>query len=125
MAKNAVGENIKRIRGQMSITQEELALRCDLTQSFINFLESGKRGYSKTSIEKIAKALGVHVSDLFLEREDRNAIRVSEQFQSYGKRRKQYYEEMILLFDKLPDPIVDHYRMLLNAEVSIRSKSKD
>lgn len=122
MNKNVVGDHVRRLREQLHITQEELALRCDLTQSYINFLENGKRGYSKTSLGKIAKALGVHESDLFAEKSGRNAPQVSKQFQSYGKIRRQNYEEMIALFDKLPDAIVDHYRILLQAEVSIRNR---
>lgn len=44
---NLVGENIRQIREGLNLTQEELALRCDLTQGYINFLENGKRGYTK------------------------------------------------------------------------------
>ena len=125
MNDNVVGQNVKRMREQLNITQEELALRCDLTQSYINFLESGKRGYSKVTLGKIAKALGVRESDLFADRAVKRVVKVSEQFQSYGKKRKQFYEDILLLLDKLPDSLVDHYRLLLKAEVEIRSKGKD
>lgn len=122
MNKNVVGANVRKLRGQLHITQEELSLRCNLTQSYINFLENGKRGYSQTSLGKIARALDVRESDLFTEKGHRNEPTVSKQFASYGTKRRRYYEELIALFDKLPDAIVDHYRILLQAEVSIRNR---
>ncbi len=122
MKKNIVGENIRRIREELHITQEELALRCDLTQSYINVLENGKRGYSRTSLEKVARALGVKISELFEERKKEALVKVSEQFEAYGNKRRRLYEEIIALLDKLPDIVVNHYKTILSAEVAIRNK---
>ncbi len=109
------------MREGLNLTQEELALRCDLTQGYINFLENGKRGYTKKSLAKIAKALGIHISQLFEEKDVRNYV--AEPPATYGKRSR-IYEEIIALLDKLPNNVVGHYRTLLAAEVRIKDKEK-
>ncbi|OHB99631.1 MAG: hypothetical protein A2Z58_08185 [Planctomycetes bacterium RIFCSPHIGHO2_12_42_15] len=121
MKKNIVGNNLRMIRERLGITQEDLALRSSLTQGYINFLENGKRGYSERSLEKIANALGIQISGLFEEKTKEEPVVVAEQAISYGKRRRTY--DMILsLLEKLPAPVIDHYRILLEAEVEMRNK---
>lgn len=105
----------------MNLTQEELALRCDLTQGYINFLENGKRGYTKKSLAKIAKALDIHISQLFEEKKIRDYI--AESPATYGKRSR-VYDEIIALLDRLPNDVVVHYKTLLAAEVRIKNKEK-
>lgn len=60
----ALGENIRKIRLQKEMTQEELAHRADLDYSYINQIENGKRNPSMEAINSIAKALGVQAKDL-------------------------------------------------------------
>lgn len=107
------------MREGLNLTQEELALRCDLTQGYINFLENGKRGYTKKSLAKIAKALGVHISQLFEEKKILDYV--AEPPAAYGKRSR-VYDEIIALLDRLPNNVVGHYKTLLAAEVRIKSK---
>lgn len=121
MINNIVGDNIRRAREKLNLTQEELALRCDLTQGYINFLENGKRGYTKKSLSKISDALGVSIAKLFEEKTEIAAIPVSEPVTAYGKR-KRVYDEIVTMLNKLPDAVANHYKMLLAAELSIRSK---
>ena len=121
MRNNVVGDNIRRVRKGLKLTQEELALKCDLTQGYINFLESGKRGYTKKSLAKIAKALNIHISQLFGDKEVQNYI--AEPLATYGKRSHIYYE-IIALLDKLPDDVLERYKALLVAEVGVRSVEK-
>jgi transcriptional regulator with XRE-family HTH domain len=121
MRKNIVGNNVRTIRERLGITQESLALKSGLTQGYINFLENGKRGYSEKSLEKIANALGIQISGLFEERTREEPAIVAEQPVSYGKRRR-LYDTIINLLEQLPTPVVDHYRVLLNAEVEMRNK---
>ena len=104
----------------LKLPQEELALRCDLTQGYINFLENGKRGYSQKSLAKIAKAFDIDVSRLF-ESKESDRFKVAEGMTIYGKR-KGLYEEIIALLDRLPDAVVSHYKAILSAEVAIRNK---
>jgi transcriptional regulator with XRE-family HTH domain len=121
MTKNVVGENIRRLRERLGLTQEELALRCDLTQGYINFLENGKRGYTQKSLTRIAEALGVTVSRLFEIKE--RPGKVAESTVAYRKRGR-IYDEIIALLERLPDTVVEHYRMIIAAEVSVREKRK-
>lgn len=122
MVKNLVGNNLREIRKKLRITQEELALRCGLTQGYINFLENGKRGYTERSLERIANALRIQVHALFEEQGGESGVtKVAEQPPSYGKRRR-IYDNILDLLDKLPTPVIDHYRILLKAEIDIRGK---
>ena len=121
MKDNIVGDNIRRIRESLKLTQEELALRCDLTQGYINFLENGKRGYTKKSLANITKALDIHISQLFEEKGVRNYV--AEPPATYGKR-SHIYNEIIALLEKLPNNVVEHYRVLLMAETGIKAKEK-
>ena len=121
MKKNIVGSNLRMIRERLGITQEDLALRSGLTQGYINFLENGKRGYSERSLEKIANALGIQISGLFEEKIKEEPTVVAEQPLVYGKRRRTY-DTIINLLEKLPAPVIDHYRILLKAEVEIRNR---
>lgn len=52
---NIVGEKVRKIRKKLGMTQEELALKCGLTQGYINFLETGKRGYTKKTWRSLPK----------------------------------------------------------------------
>ena len=116
-----MGNNVRTIREKLGITQEDLALKSGLTQGYINFLENGKRGYSEKSLEKIANALGTQISGLFEEKIKEEPTIVAEQPLVYGKRRH-LYDTIINLLEKLPAPVIDHYRILLKAEVEIRNR---
>ena len=124
MKKNIVGNNLRMIRERLGITQEDLALKSGLTQGYINFLENGKRGYSERSLEKIVNALGIQISGLFEEKIKEEPTVVAEQPPLYGKRRRTY-DTIINLLEKLPTPVIDHYRILLKAEVEIRNKGSE
>src|SRR3989339_1179956 len=124
MRKNIVGSNVRMIRERLGITQEDLALKSGLTQGYINFLENGRRGYSEKSLEKIANALGIQISGLFEEKIKEEPTVVAEQPPLYGKRRRTY-DTIINLLEKLPAPVIDHYRMLLKAEVEMRNKGSE
>jgi len=52
-----VGKNIKRIRKEKKLTQEELAEKCDLQTSFLAGVERGERNITLQTLEKIANGL--------------------------------------------------------------------
>lgn len=58
MIEKYVGERIKELRGQMGITQEQLALKAELDRTYISGVETGKRNISIVNLEKIINALG-------------------------------------------------------------------
>ena len=59
-----VGENIRRLRKSMGLTQVQLAKRSGLSQSGISDIEKSVNNPSTETIRLIAAALGVSVSDL-------------------------------------------------------------
>ena len=61
------GENIKRLRENKNMTQEELAQILGVTSSNISQIESGERGLNITKAQKIAQALGISIDELVKE----------------------------------------------------------
>lgn len=57
--RTALGENIRRLRHEVGISQEELAERCDLHRTYISGIERGERNVSLLNIVEIARALKV------------------------------------------------------------------
>ena len=60
-----VSKNIQRIRREKNLSQEEVAHRADIHQTYLSGVETGKRNPSILVVERIAKALGVDVSEIF------------------------------------------------------------
>jgi transcriptional regulator with XRE-family HTH domain len=56
---------IKQLRVQRGISQMELSLRANISQSFLANLEKGKKQPSVLTIIKIATALEVHPKEFF------------------------------------------------------------
>lgn len=70
MRKNAVlprtlGKKLKRARSQVDMTQEDLADKVGLSRAYIGFIEQGRNVPSIETLQKIANALKVKLSDLF------------------------------------------------------------
>ncbi len=61
---DSIGDNIKTIRLARNITQQELALRSDLTPSYISKLEQKKLSISLKSLNRIAKTLDIDTKEL-------------------------------------------------------------
>lgn len=64
----ALAENIRRLRQEQHLSQEELADRCDLHRTYVGSVERGERNVTLSSIELLAKALGASVVDLLTPR---------------------------------------------------------
>lgn len=60
-----LGEAIKKIREAKGLSQKEVALAAKIDTSNYSKIESGKTDPSFSSVQKIAKALGVQLTDLF------------------------------------------------------------
>ena len=63
---------IRTIRREKRVSQMELSLRSNLSQSFIANVESGKKQPSVSTLLRIADALDVNPQDFFPELLDRN-----------------------------------------------------
>ncbi len=59
------GKNLKRLRNNRELTQEELAERIGISIEFVGLIERGQRAPSFDTIEKIAIALDTDVIELF------------------------------------------------------------
>lgn len=60
-----VSRNIQRIRREKELSQEEVAHRARIHQTYLSGVETGKRNPSILVVERIANALNVDISELF------------------------------------------------------------
>lgn len=83
-----VGERVRAIRQLRRLTLKEVAERTGLSESFLSQAERGLTSASIASLQRIAAALGVAVSDLFAPdgtRRPRVSRREARQFVAWGK----------------------------------------
>ena len=59
------GANVRKYRTKRKISQEKLAETADLHRTYIGQIEAGKRNVALKNVDKLAKALGVSIKDLF------------------------------------------------------------
>lgn len=62
---NLFGENVRKYRRLLNISQEELAFKADLHRTYIGMIERAEKNITLVNIEKIANALEVKIEDLF------------------------------------------------------------
>jgi len=67
--------NLKKYRKEQGMSQMNLSEKCDTTSNYIGQIEMGRRIPSFEKIEKIAEALKIHPTLLFL---DENAAKKEE-----------------------------------------------
>jgi transcriptional regulator with XRE-family HTH domain len=63
-----VGNNIKKYRNILNISQEELAARASLHRTYIGGIERGERNITLDSLQVIATALNVAPAELIVEK---------------------------------------------------------
>lgn len=61
-----ISQQLKRLREDKGLTQEQLAQAAGLPQSHISRLEAGKHSPSNKTLNRLAKALGIDVGSLTL-----------------------------------------------------------
>ena len=120
MQKNIVGQNIRRIRQERSLTQEELALMSGLSQGYINQLESGKRKFTQKTLSVIADALNLPLSNFFKEGVE---PKVRGEHVEYIKRPAA--REVFKVLKALPPDVADHYMTLMSIEKDIYKKKQE
>jgi transcriptional regulator with XRE-family HTH domain len=64
--KQRFGLAIRRRRRELDLSQEALAEAAELHRTYISSIERGERNTSLENIEKLAKALSISISALFV-----------------------------------------------------------
>ena len=64
------GENIKKYRNELGLSQEELAEKSGLHRTYISSIERFQRNVSLENVQRIADALNVEVHLLFISNEN-------------------------------------------------------
>lgn len=65
--------NVKALRNQRGLSQEELAAECGLHRTYIGSVERAERNVTLSTLEVLASALDISVTDLLLTHGSRNA----------------------------------------------------
>lgn len=63
-AAQKLGNKVRKLRAEMNLSQEKLGELTGLDRTYISGIERGVRNPSLKNIEKIAKALNVHITQL-------------------------------------------------------------
>ena len=61
---NIFGENVRKQRRILNISQEEVAHRAELHRTYIGMIERAEKNITLVNMEKIANALQVKIEDL-------------------------------------------------------------
>lgn len=64
-ARLVFAENLRELRRERGLSQEELAERSDLHRTYVGSVERGERNVSIDNMERLANALGIALKDLF------------------------------------------------------------
>lgn len=59
-----VGNNIKNLRKNMGLSQEQLAELANVHRTYIGMIERAEKNITLVSLERIANSLGVEIKDL-------------------------------------------------------------
>lgn len=62
--KKAFGDHLRAVRQEKGLSQEALALACELDRTYIGGIERGERNVSLINIHRIARALGIAPKEL-------------------------------------------------------------
>ena len=59
------GQRVRELREQRGFSQEDLGMKAKIHRTYIGSVERGEQNVSIINIEKIARALGVSLGELF------------------------------------------------------------
>jgi transcriptional regulator with XRE-family HTH domain len=63
----SIGKKIKQHRLRNNMTQNDLAIECNFEKATMSRIESGKSNSTVRTLVKISNALGIHISELFID----------------------------------------------------------
>lgn len=58
------GERVRELRSTLNISQEELSFRADMHRTYIGMIERAEKNITLVNMAKLAKGLGVSISEL-------------------------------------------------------------
>lgn len=61
------GNNLRKFREVNNYSQEEFAEICEISRAYYGRLERGEHSITLDTCAKISKALGIHISELFVD----------------------------------------------------------
>jgi len=61
-----IGETVVHLRKQKGFTQEDLALECGISPSYLRLIEHGRANPTINELWRLAEALGVELRDPFV-----------------------------------------------------------
>lgn len=67
--KVAFGAALRRLRTRAGLSQEALAAKAGLNRTYVGDVERGERNIALVNMHKLARALGVRLSDMLREME--------------------------------------------------------
>ena len=67
--KQKVGERVRELRKQLSLSQEALAYKAEVDRTYMTDVENGRRNVSLEILEKIVGALEVSFTEFFNSKE--------------------------------------------------------
>ena len=91
----AVGKRIRAYRNLQGLTQEDLAERAGLHDTYIGQVERGEKNLTIKSLGKIASALGVAASDLLAHTDESRVDSIPQKIYSLVISRPLQEQEMI------------------------------
>jgi transcriptional regulator with XRE-family HTH domain len=65
-ARELLANNLRRLRAERGMTQEDLAFEANLHRTFVAHVERGVRNISIDNIEKLASALKIQLHELLM-----------------------------------------------------------
>ena len=116
-----MGDNIRKYRAKTGLTQEGLALKSGLSQGYINQLENGKRKYTQKTLELIAGALCVNVSDLLIMNLTEEKTITKKELTDTEKR-KRFIKDLRNLLRDMPINTLQHYVKLVKLEKELERR---
>ena len=94
-----LGKRIKYLRSLVKWSQEDLALEAGINKNYLSDLERGERNPTVKVLEKIAKAFGISLEELF---------KGIQTFQDA------FFIKKAIIFEKICDFIVKNYEYSIN-----------
>lgn len=61
---NIIARNIRTIRKEQGLSQEDLALKAGVDRSYLGYVENGKHNITILKLQQIANALNLEIVDL-------------------------------------------------------------